>query len=329
MEALRVGVLGVAKIAAEKVIPAMQAGESCDVIAIASRDLARAESAAERLGIPQSFGSYADLLADERVEAVYNPLPNHLHAEWSIAAARAGKHVLCEKPLARNLIEAQEIADACTNAGVTLMEAFMYRLHSSWREAVRLVRDGRIGRLRAVHSRFSYFNDDPVNIRNIAEYGGGALYDVGCYCVNLSRLLFDEEPALVGAAVVRDPASGTDILTSATLEFSAGHATFSCSTRAEPDQRVQIWGERGRIDIEIPFNIPPDEATRLHVYVGGDPPGRPARDTVEFPPENAYGAMADAFAAALRDGTPAPISIEDSLANMRVIDAIFAFQPSP
>lgn len=323
-----IGVLGAAKIATEKVIPAMRATSSCEVVAIASRDAGRAERVAAELGIPRAHGSYEDLLADDGIEAVYNPLPNHLHAEWSIAAARAGKHVLCEKPIALTAAQAQETVDVCDREGVRLMEAFMYRMHSSWREVTRLVHGGAIGPLRAVHSRFSYFNDDQTNIRNIAEFGGGALLDIGCYCVSLSRLLFAEEPSLAGAALVRDPHSGTDILTSATLEFTSGHASFICSTRAEPDQGVQIWGERGRIEIEIPFNIPSDRPTRFHLYAGGAPPVHPDRTTTELPAENAYSRMADAFAAAVRDDRTPEISGADSVANMRVIDAIFAAQPS-
>jgi predicted dehydrogenase len=321
---LRVGVVSTARIGIEKVIPAMQSSPLCEVVAISSRTGGEAERAAEMLGIPRAHGSYEALTADPEVEAVYNPLPNHLHAEWSIAAARAGKHVLCEKPLACDAEEAQSIVAACDSAGVVLMEAFMYRLHSSWQAALALVREGRIGPVRAVHSRFAYFNDDLTNIRNVRAFGGGALLDIGCYCVSLSRLVFGEEPRVAGASIVWDEASGTDVLTSATLEFPSGHAVFGCSTRAEPDQRVQIWGERGRIDIEIPFNIPKDVPTRITLYSGGDPPTAPGSEELVFAPEDQYEAMADAFARAVAGEAPAPITPGDSVANMRVIDAIFA-----
>jgi len=321
---LRVGVISTANIGTAKVIPALRASSRCEVVAIASRDEASASRVAADLGIARSHGSYQALVSDPDVDAVYNPLPNHLHAEWSIAAAKAGKHVLCEKPLARDLDEASAIVEACATRNVVLMEAFMYRHHPSWQAAVRLVRDGRIGRLQSVHSRFSYFNDDLTNIRNIKEYGGGALFDVGCYNVNLSRMLFAEEPDVAGASIVWDEASGTDIVTSALLEFPSGHAVFSCSTRSEPDQRVQIVGQEGRIDIEIPFNIPKDVPTRIHVYSGGKPPTAPGCETIEFPPEDQYQDMADAFAAAVLDGEEPDVSPADSLANMRVIDAIFA-----
>ncbi len=328
-EPLRVGVLSTANIGTAKVIPAMQASQHCEVVSISSRTGVAARGAADQLQIPTSHDSYEALIADPDVQAVYNPLPNHLHAEWSIAAAHAGKHVLCEKPLARTTDEARSIVVACDEAGVVLMEAFMYRLHSMWLEVAKLVREDRIGRLRAVHSRFSYFNDDLSNIRNIAEYGGGALYDVGCYGVSVSRLMFGEEPRVSGASIVWDKASGTDVLTSATLEFPSGQATLSCSTRSEPDQHAQIWGERGRIAVEIPFNIPNDQPTRITIYAGGNPPTAPASEELVFPPEDQYSSMADAFALAVRGEAALPITGEDSLGNMRVIDAIFAAAQAP
>ncbi len=276
------------------------------------------------MGIGRSYEGYERLLADPDVEAIYNPLPNHLHAEWTIAAARAGKHVLCEKPLAMNAAEAREIVGACREAGVTMMEAFMYRLHPSWIHAKQLVDDRVIGDLQAVQSWFSYYNDDPTNIRNIAEYGGGALMDIGCYNINLSRMLFGSEPTSIQSVVTRDPGSGVDILTSAVLGFGPGHATFTCTTRAEPDQRVHIVGTTGRIEIEIPFNIPPDLPTRIKLTSGGDPPVAPETEVLAFAPKDPYTAQAEAFAAAILDGSPVPVSNDDSIANMEVIDAIFA-----
>ncbi len=323
-EPLRWGILSSAAIGTEKVVPAIQAAAGCRVTAIASRNGAAGRAAADRLGIPTAHLGYEALLADPEVNAVYNPLPNHLHAEWTIAAARAGKHVLCEKPLALDVAEAVSMIEACEAAGVVLMEAFMYRLHPSWLAARELIAAGRIGRLRFVQSRFSYFNDDPANIRNIPEYGGGALYDIGCYCINSARLLFGAEPTVVGASIDRDPRFDTDVLTSALLGFPGGHATFSCSTLAEPDQRVHAVGDAGRIEIEIPFNIPRERPTRIFLTAGGDPPHASATETITFPAADQYRLQAEAFAGAVRRGTAPPIPTTDAVANLRVIEAILA-----
>jgi predicted dehydrogenase len=324
MTDLRWGILSTADIARKKVIPGLQKAARCDVVAIASRDGAHAREVAAELGIPTAHASYEALLADPHVDAVYIPLPNHLHAEWTIAAARAGKHVLCEKPLALTAAEAERMVDVCADEGVHLMEAFMYRHHPAWVEAKRIVDSGRIGPLRSVQSWFSYYNDDPRNIRNQAEAGGGALYDIGCYSINLSRMLFDAEPVRVSAAIVRESETGVDVLTSAILEFAAGTATFTCSTRVEPDQRVHIYGTTGLVSIEIPFNIPPDRPTRIVVTAGGDPPVAPASETITFDTADPYTVEAERFAAAILDGLPTPTPPEDAVANMRVIDRIFA-----
>jgi len=320
---LRWGVLSTAKIGIEKVIPATVAAARCEVVAIASRDLGRAESAASGLGIARAFGSYEDLLADPDVDAVYNPLPNHLHTEWTIAAARAGKHVLCEKPLATNAAEAERMIQVCEAEGVLLMEAFMYRLHPTWEAVMTSLASGSIGQLRAVQSWFSYFNDDPNDIRNQLDAAGGALYDIGCYCVNLSRMLFGAEPIRVQGRVTRDPVTGVDTLTSGILDFDDGIASFTCSTRAEPDQRVHIYGTEGRISLEIPFNIPWDRPTRVFVTAGGDPPVRPETEVLTFDPANEYSIQAERFAAAALDGGPVPIPPSDAVDNLRVIEELF------
>ena len=324
MTVLRWGVLSTASIATGKVIPGIRGAARCEVLGIASREEGRARAVADNLGIPRAYGSYESLLADPDIDAVYIPLPNHIHATWTIAAARAGKHVLCEKPLALTAKQAQEMVDACRDAGVLLAEAFMYRLHPSWAAVRDLIDSGRIGRLRAVDSWFSYHNDDAANIRNILEYGGGALYDIGCYSVNLSRMLFGEEPLQVAARMVRDASSGVDILTSGLLAFESGLATFTCATQVEPDQRVHIYGTEGRIAIDIPFNIPPDRPTRIRLTAGGDPPVAPATTTIELPPADPYTVEAERFAASVLDGAPAPVPIEDAVANMRVIERLFA-----
>jgi predicted dehydrogenase len=324
MTSLRWGVLSTADIARKKVVPGLLKADRCEVVAIASRDAAQARTVADELGIPTSHGSYEALLADPNVDVIYIPLPNHLHAEWTIAAARAGKHVLCEKPLALTVADAQRMVDACADAGVRLMEAFMYRHHPSWVAAMEVVAAGRLGSLRAVQSWFSYYNDDPSNIRNQLDAGGGALFDIGCYAVNLSRMVFDGEPRTVRASVIRDPATNVDTLTSAILEFADGVATFTCSTRVETDQRVHVYGTDGRLSIEIPFNIPPDRPTHVFVTAGGDPPVAPATETLTFPTADPYTVEAERFAAAILDGTPTPTPPEDAIANLRVIERIFA-----
>ncbi len=323
MSVLRWGILSTARIARTKVIPGIQGAANCEVVAIASRDVATARAVAAELDIPRAHASYEELVADPDVDAVYIPLPNHLHAEWTIAAARAGKHVLCEKPLALTAAEAERMIEACDVAGVQLMEAFMYRHHASWMALREAVASGRIGRLVAVQSWFSYFNDDPTNIRNILEAGGGALYDIGCYCVNLSRMLFTGEPTRVVGSVMRDPIGGTDILASGILEFGDGVATFTASTRAEDDQRVDVYGTEGRVRIEIPFNIPPALPTRVHIASGGDPPVAAQVETLTLEPSDPYTDEATAFADAVLAGRPVPVPPADAVANLRVIEALF------
>jgi predicted dehydrogenase len=321
---VRWGILGSADIAIKKVIPAMQASELSRVEAIASRSLSRAQSTADMLGIERAHGSYEDLLADPEIEAVYIPLPNHLHAEWAIAAAAAGKHVLCEKPLALTSQSAREMIEAADNAGVKLMEAFMYRLHPQWVQVRGMLREGLIGDLLSIQSFFSYRNLDPDDIRNIADFGGGALFDIGCYQVNAARLLFDSEPSAVKAMVRRDDRFGTDVVTSVLLDFDGRHATFTCSTQLEDDQRVHIQGTTGRLLVEIPFNIPPDRPTRIFAFAGGEPPVSPGMEIHEVAPADQYGVQADAFSRAIRDDGPVPTDPRDAVANLEVIERIFA-----
>jgi predicted dehydrogenase len=317
------GILSTADIGRTKVIPAIQRARRCRVVAIASREPGRARQVADELTIPAAYGTYEELLDDTSVDAVYIPLPNHLHLEWTLRAIAAGKHVLCEKPLALNAADAGRMVDAAETAGLTLMEAFMYRLHPSWVAVRDLVAAGRIGRLMAIQSWFSYYNDDPANIRNIRAAGGGALYDIGCYNVSLSRLLFGGEPSRVRASVLRDPTSGVDVLTSAILEFDGGQATFTCSTRTETDQRVHVYGTTGRIVIGIPFNIPPDRPTQVFVTAGGDPPVAPHTETLTFGTADPYTVEAEVFAAMVLDGTAAPFPARDAVANLRVLEQIF------
>jgi len=324
MTDLRWGILSTADIGRGKVIPGLLKADRCEVVAIGSRDGAAARRVADQFGIERAHGSYEALLADPGVDVVYIPLPNHMHAEWTIAAARAGKHVLCEKPLTLNVADAERVIDACEREGVRLMEGFMYRLHPSWIAVRDLVASGRIGKLRTIQSWFSYYNDDPANIRNQAEAGGGAMWDIGCYTVNLSRMLFDGEPETVEASIERDPASGVDVLASAVLGFGDGIASFTVSTRVETDQRVHIYGTDGRISIGIPFNIPPDRPTEVFVTAGGAPPVSPATEVLTFPTTDPYTAEAERFAAAILDGLPTPIPPADATGNIRVIERIFA-----
>jgi predicted dehydrogenase len=319
---VRWGVLGVARIATEKVIPAMQRSSHTQVHAIASRDLDRAKRAADALGIPVAYGSYEELVADADVEAVYNPLPNHLHVPWTIRAMEHGKHVLCEKPIGMNADEARRVLAARARTAVLVQEAFMVRSHPQWLRAGEIVASGRIGPVRALVGAFSYFNEDPANIRNIPDYGGGALMDIGCYLINTARLVFRREPARVLGAIDRDPTLGTDRLTSMILDYGDAHAVGSCSTQTTAYQRVTILGTQGRVDIEIPFNAPNDRPCRLVVDSGVDLFGGGA-EVVNFDTCDQYTLQADRFSRAVRDGAAAaPYPLEDSLANMAVIDAV-------
>ncbi len=319
---VRWGILSTAAIGTKQVIPAIQAAPHCEVVAIASRDAGRGKAVADRLAIPTVYGSYEKLIASQDVDAIYNPLPNQLHREWTIKAARAGKHVLCEKPFAMTSADAQNMVDVCAEENVKLMEAFMYRLHPSWMKVRDLVSSGAIGELRSVQTRFTYFNDDPSNIRNQLETGGGALMDIGCYAVNASRMLFGSEPTRVQASIRRHPEFGTDTLTSALLEFGEGQADFVVSTQTEPDQRVHLLGSDGRIEVEIPFNIPPDRETRIFLTRGGDAPVDPDTVTITFPATNQYTVQARLFARAVLDDLPVPTPPTDGVANMVVIEQI-------
>ncbi len=318
---VRWGILGSAKIARTKVVPAMQRGTWTEVIAIASRDRTRAERAAQELGIPKAYGSYDDLLADPAVEAVYVPLPNHLHVPWSVKAAEAGKHVLCEKPLALSLAEARRLLAVRDRANVRIQEAFTVRTAPHWLRAREIVRSGRIGELRAAMGLFSYFNRDPKNVRNVADWGGGALMDIGCYPITTSRFMFGEEPPRVAALVERDPEFGIDRLTSAILEFPSGQAVFTCSTQLVPYQRMHFMGTTGRIEIEIPFNAPPDRPCRVFVDDGSDLFGGGV-ETIDIPAADQYTVQADRFSEALRKGWDAPVPLEDAVRNAAVIEAL-------
>src|SRR6185369_2901376 len=302
-ERVRWGVLGTANIALAKVIPAMQRSSWCEIAAIASRDGAKAAAAAGKLNISRAYGSYDKLLADTSIEVIYNPLPNHLHVPWTIQAAEAGKHVLCEKPIALSAEEARTLIEVRNRTGVRIQEAFMVRTHPQWLETRRLIHSGRIGPLRSITGFFSYFNPDPTNIRNHLELGGGALMDIGCYPITISRFMYETEPRRVLGLIERDAATGTDTLTSAVLDFPNGHSTFTCSTRLAPYQRMIFTGAEGRIEVLIPFNAPNDRPTQILLN----------DETIEFPICDQYEIQGTLFSRAIRENGEQPIPIEDAI----------------
>ncbi|HSE25117.1 MAG TPA: Gfo/Idh/MocA family oxidoreductase [Pyrinomonadaceae bacterium] len=322
IDKVRWGVLGVANIATKKVIPAMQAGEWSTILGIASRDLEKAETAAANLGIQKSYASYQDLLDDDDIEAVYIPLPNHLHVEWAIKAAEAGKHVLCEKPISLSVAEALPLLDVRESTGVKIQEAFMVQTHPQWIAVMNLIRDGRIGAVRSVIAYFSYNNQDPKNIRNIRDIGGGGLMDIGCYLIFCSRQIFGAEPRRIVSLIEEHPLTHTDILTSALLDFEAGQSVFTCSTRITPYQRVQIIGTDGRIEVQIPFNAPPDRPCKIFIDDGSDLSGA-AIETIEFAVTDQYTIQGDLFSQAIREESEPVLSLEDSIRNMAAIETTF------
>ncbi len=316
------GVLGASKIGRTKVIPAMQLGGWSEIVAIASRDAEKAKADAESLGIPKWYGSYEELLADPEIEAIYNPLPNHLHVLWSIRAAEAGKHVLCEKPIGLNSAECLQLISVQEQACVVIGEAFMVRSHPQWLRVRELAQSGEIGAVRSIFGVFSYYNSDPKNIRNFPDWGGGALMDIGCYPIQVARFILGEEPLRVSAIVERDPAMQIDRLTSAIVVFPSAHLILTCSTQMIRAQRVQIFATKASVDIEVPFNPLPDRAARIAIDRTGDFTG--SGITIEqFPVCNQYTLQGDAFSQAIRESGQPPTPLSDSLANMRVIDAIF------
>jgi predicted dehydrogenase len=320
---VRWGVLSTAKIGREKVLPAMQRSERCVIEAIGSRDAAAARKLADALGIARAYGSYEELLADPAIEAVYNPLPNHLHVPWTIKALQAGKHVLCEKPIALNAEEARQLIAARDRSGKLVAEAFMVRQNPQWMRARELARAGTLGEVRAIQTLFSYHLVDPTNVRNQAEIGGGGLMDIGCYAIATARYVFGAEPTRVAALIDRDPAMGIDRLTSALMEFPGGrHLTFTTSTQLSPHQRVTIVGTKARLEILVPFNAPNAQPCRIVLDDGRDLFGGGAA-AQEFPVADQYALQGDAFSRAVRGEQALEFPIEDAVLNMRVIDATF------
>lgn len=323
---VRWGILSTANIGMEKVTPAIMKSAHSEVVAIASRDLGKAQAAAARLGIPKAYGSYEDLLADPDIDAIYNPLPNHLHVPMTIAAARAGKHVLCEKPIALNAAEAEALRQ-CPPDRIVL-EAFMVRFHPQWQRARDIIRSGELGEVRAINAVFTYFNADPANVRNQADIGGGGIMDIGCYPITAARFLFEDEPRRVVSLVERDEAFGTDRLASVIADFGKGRQlNFICSTQTVGHQRVQVLGSKAKLEITIPFNAPPDERTAITIDTGAPFDGSLARREI-LPAVDQYTEQAEAFALAVLGEKPLPWGIEDAIASMKVIDAIFASEKS-
>jgi predicted dehydrogenase len=319
---VRWGVLSTSQFAQKLAVPAMQKGDWSDIRAIASRDKGSAEKVAHAMGIPKAYGSYEELLGDPEIEAIYNPLPNHMHVPWSINAAEAGKHVLCEKPLSVTVAEARDLLRVQEKTGVKIGEAFMVRTHPQWLRARELVRSGRIGQLRSVAGFFSYFNRDANNIRNKYQVGGGGLFDIGCYPITTSRLIFGEEPQRVVSLVERDPEMKIDRLASVILDFPSGHAIFTCSTQVVPYQRMNLVGTKGRIEIEIPFNAPNDRPCRIFIDDGGDLSGKTI-STETFPTCDQYTIQGDLFSRAIRENSEVPVPLTDGIKNMAVIEAAF------
>jgi predicted dehydrogenase len=317
------GILSAASIARRRVMPGMLQCELAEVAAVASRSIEKARQFAKEFSIPKAYGSYEELINDPEIEAIYNPLPNHLHVEWSIRAASRGRHVLCEKPVARTVEEARRLLEARDKYRVKIGEAFMVRSHPQWLRAEELVRAGRIGKLRSAVCLFSYFNVNPENVRNSTEFAGGALMDIGCYPVRMSRFIFSEEPVRVMACVELDPSFKTDRLTSAILEFPTGQCIFTVSTQLVYYQRMQFFGTEGRLDIEIPFNAPTDKPCWIFIDDGKDLYSGASQVTESLPICNQFTIQADLFSKAIRENLEVPNTMEDAVCNTAVIEALF------
>lgn len=321
---VRWGILSTAKIAREHLMPALNRASNCEVVAVGSRDIEKANKFGDKFGIERRHGSYEDLLADPEVDAIYNPLPNHLHDVVTLQAAAAGKHVLCEKPFTLDMGQAEKLkADlAALPTQVKVMEAFMYQFHPQWTAVLDMVRNGRIGSLVTVQTWFSYFGDDPANIRHNPDWGGGALMDIGCYAIHSARQLFGSEPTRVQGTLEIHPTFGVDVTCSGILDFDSGHASFTVSTQSDGDQRVHIVGTEGRIEITRPFNAIADRPMVVRVGSGMGETYADPLDDIAFGPADQYSLMAECFAASILADEPVPVSLDDAINNMRVIDAI-------
>jgi predicted dehydrogenase len=320
-EKVKWGVMGTAKIAREHVIPSMQNGNYTEITAVASRDLDKAKETADKFGIPKAYGSYKELLLDKEIEAVYIPLPNHLHITWSRACIEAGKHVLCEKPLALSTHDVKKLIRLRNEHNVKVGEAFMVRTHPQWLKTLDMVKSGKLGEVKSIQGFFSYFLKDPKNIRNIPDFGGGAILDIGCYPITTSRFIYGEEPARAISLIDFDPEMKIDRLASFMLDFPSGQAIFTCGTQIVPYQRMIFFGTEKRLEIEIPFNAPNDRHCRIFVDDGD----LFARNliTEKFDVCDQYKIHADSFSSAIMENTEVPVPLEDTLHNTASIEAIF------
>jgi predicted dehydrogenase len=323
---VRWGVISTARIGWEKVIPGMMKSKDLEIRAIASRSLANGRKWAKKLGIPEAYGSYEELLDDPEIEAIYNPLPNHLHVPLTLAAAAKGKHVLCEKPISLTAAEAETLRGAPGN--VLIAEAFMVRYHPQWQKARELAKKGKLRTVRAIQSLFSYNLTDPKNVRNMADIGGGGGYDIGCYPIVVARYVFDAEPLRVVSLVDRDPKFGIDRTTSALIDFGEGrHLTFTVSTQATPYQRVNILGSKGRLEVQIPFNAPQGGAMKLFLD-DGKQMGDASAKVIKVDKADQYQLQGEAFSRAVRGKEKLAYGVEDAILQNRVIDAMFRSEKS-
>jgi predicted dehydrogenase len=326
MEKIKFGVLSTAQIGINHVIPAIIKSKNCELAAIASRRIQKAEKAGRQFDINTFYSNYDELLKDKNIDAVYIPLPNHLHTDWSLKALKAGKHVLCEKPFSLNSKDGQKVINFLKKPSkLVFMEAFMYGFHKQWSKARELLCDGKIGDIIDVKSTFTYFNNDPDNIRNKYLEGGGGLLDVGCYCINVTRMIYNEEPEMVFGKIKYDSGFGVDVYVKGMMKFNHGLASFSAGTKASPHEEVRIIGTKGMLTINHPFyGVPTMESnTTIHLC-----PNYGEKISFEIEGENQYMKMVDHFAESILNETPPKITLQNSINNMKVIDAIFASDKS-
>jgi predicted dehydrogenase len=328
---LRWGILGTGNIA-KQFAGGVATSKRCSVAVVGSRQESSARDFASKYAVPVSYGSYGEVLDDRNVDAVYISLPNSMHHEWTLEAIRAGKHVLCEKPIASNAVQAEEMFDAAQAKGVKLVEAFMYRSHPVTLAAVEQVRNGAIGQLKMVRTSFCYRTSKIAgNIRFDKKLYGGALMDIGCYCINLSRLLANQEPETMHA-VGQLHLTGVDEMTSGILKFRNGvMASFTCGMSLQADNTAYISGNEGYIEIPVPWKPPQKQAT--YTIARSTPPKMDSANATAAPtpprqrfeldaPCDLFGLEADDFAATVLDNAPPRISRVDSIGNMRVLDEL-------
>lgn len=317
LKKIKIGVLGTAKIAREQVIPAIQNSQNCELTAIGSRELEKARATAQNLGIKKYYASYQQLLDDPEIDAIYNPLPNHLHVPWTIKALKSGKHVLCEKPIGMSAIEVKKLlSESDKFPSLKIMEGFMYKHHPQWKKAINIIQSGKLGVLKSVQSYFSYLMDDPGNIRNRVEFGGGGLLDIGCYSVSLSRLITGQEPERVFGNWRLSRELKTDIFFTGIIEFRDVISTFTCATNVIPHQRVEITGSEASLELTSPFNPSVQEPIILKLTRGN------STENFKIPVCNQFTMMSDNFANCIINDVPVPYSLKDSYCNMLVLDAL-------